>query len=164
LADVPGISFEELLRYEEEQSRQWRELFSKKPFLLKLEATATSTVADLLFHTFTSEYRIAQRLLGEQMTHDKDFSRQNVGDLFSIGDAARIRFREYLAHATEEEMSRTREYPSLTLGEFTASPRKMLAHAVIHSVRHWAQVARVLRENGQRADFSHDLIFSKVVE
>lgn len=161
MADAPGISFEELLDYQEEQREQWRDLFEQKPFLLKVDASPTNTIADVLFHTFTSEYRIAQRLLGETMTKDSDFARRTVSDLFSIGEAAHLKMREYLAHVSPEQLAEVKTFPSPTLGEFTASPKKMLIHAIVHGIRHWAQIARAVRENGQRADFSHDPLFSK---
>jgi uncharacterized damage-inducible protein DinB len=160
----PGISFEELLCYDEEQCRQWRALFEKRPFLLKLEASPKDTVADLVFHTLASQFRCAQRLVGETMTKDSEFSRRTVGDLFDIGDASRILIRDYLAHATQESVAQLRTFPSHTLGEFQATPKKLLMHALVHSIRHWGQLARVLRENGHRADFSHDLLFSKAIE
>jgi uncharacterized damage-inducible protein DinB len=160
----PGVSFEELLRYDEEQCRQWRDLFEKRPFLLKLEASPKDTVADVIFHTFTSQFRCAQRLVGETMTKDSEFSRRTVGDLFDIGDASRILIRDYLAHATQDSVSQRQKFPSHTLGEFEATPKKLLTHALVHSERHWGQVARILRENGHRADFSHDLLFSKAFE
>ena len=159
-----GISFEDLLVYDEEQTSQWRQLFTKKPHLLKLEATPTSTVADLLFHIFTSEYRTAQRLIGEEMTKDTDFARRSVSDLFSIGDSGKLKLREYLSHASGQAINEPQTFPSHTLGQFQATPKKLIAHAIVHSVRHWAQIARVLRENGQRADFSHDLLFTKGIE
>jgi hypothetical protein len=72
LSNPPSISFEELLDYQKEQTEHWCEFFLKRPYLLKVDASPTSTVGDLLFHTFTSEYRIAQRLLGEIMLQDAD--------------------------------------------------------------------------------------------
>ena len=161
MSDAPAISFAELLDYQEEQTQQWLEFFLKRPHLLKVDVSPTSTVADLLFHTFTSEYRIAQRLLGELMTQDAEFVRGNVSDLFSIADLAHIKIREYLANTDQHRLEEIRKFPSPTLGEFEATPKKMLIHAVVHGVRHWAQVARALRESGQRADFSHDPLFSK---
>jgi uncharacterized damage-inducible protein DinB len=161
LADAPGISFEELLDYQQEQTEQWRDYFLKRPHLLKVDTSPTWTIGDLLFHSFAAEYRIAQRLLGEIMMQDVDFTRGNVSDLFSIAEMAQIKFREYLAKATAEEMSEVKAFPSPTLGEFHASPKKLLMHGIVHSIRHWAQVARALRESGQRPDFSHDVLFSK---
>jgi uncharacterized damage-inducible protein DinB len=161
LSNPPSISFEELLDYQEEQLKQWREFFLKRPHLLKVDVSPTSTIGDLLFHTFASEYRIAQRLLGEMMLQDADFVRANVSDLFSIAELSNIKMHEYLATASQKDIEEIRTFPSPTLGEFTASPKKMITHAIVHSIRHWAQVSRALREHGQRADFSHDLLFSK---
>lgn len=161
MPESPGISFEELLDYQQEQTEQWRDYFLKKPYLLRVDASSTWTIGDLLFHSFAAEYRIAQRLLGEIMMQDADFTRGNVSDLFCIAEMAQIKFREYLAGTTQEEMSEVKIFPSPTLGEFRSSPKKLLMHGIVHSIRHWAQVARALRENGQRPDFSPDVLFSK---
>lgn len=156
-----GISFEELLRYEEEQTERWREFFVKRPHLLQLEASPTDTVAGLLFHTFAAEYRSAQRLLDEPMTANADFKHSNIDELFAIATESRRMLRQYLSAGTPQSIDEPRTFPSLTLGDFKATPKKLITHALVHSIRHWAQVARILRENGQRADFSHDLLFAK---
>jgi uncharacterized damage-inducible protein DinB len=145
----------------EEQTEQWCEFFLKRPHLLKVDASPTSTLGDRLFHTFTSEYRIAQRLPGEMMLQDADFVRGNVSDLFSIAELSNIKLHEYLAKASQTELEQVRTFPSPSLGEFTATPKKMITHAIVHSIRHWAQVSGALREHGQRPDFSHDPRFSK---
>lgn len=158
---VLGISFEDLLRYEEEQLEHWHNLFSNRPYLLKLEASSKDNVASLLFHTFTAELRSAQRLQGRKMTPDAELKRDSADELFSIARAAHSGIREFLAGTSAEAMEKLKTYPSPTLGEFTVTPKKLLMHALVHSIRHLAQVARILRENGQRADFSHDVLFSK---
>jgi uncharacterized damage-inducible protein DinB len=158
-----GISFEELLRYEEEQLEQWRSFFRKRPHLLNLDASPNDTLGDILFHTFTVELRSAQRLLGEPMTPDSQLQRQSIDDLFAIAANAHQKLRRFLATASPQSIEQLRTFPSATLGEFTATSKKLLLHAIIHAVRHWAQVARILRENGQPTDFSHDVLFSKAL-
>ncbi len=159
-----GISFEDLLRYEEEQLEKWRELFVKRPHLLQLDASATENVAQVIFHSFTVELRSAQRLLGEEMTPDSELKRKTVDELFGIARLAHDKLRQYLAKASTVSMEELRTFPSPTLGQFTATPKKLVTHALVHGIRHWAQIARILRENGQRADFSHDVLFSKVIQ
>ena len=159
-----GISFEDLLRYDEEQLEKWHELFAKRPHLLKLEASPTDTVESLIFHIFAAEYRSAQRLLGEEMTPNEEFKHGTVDELFAIAEGAHRKIRHFLAGASTVSMEELRTYPSTTLGEFTVTPKKLLMHALIHSIRHWGQMARILRENGQRADFSHDVLFSKAIQ
>ena len=159
-----GISFEELLAYEEEQTKQWHEFFAKRPHLLKLEVSATDDLGGLLLHVFTASYRSAERLLGQPMTPNSEFKHGSVDELFAIGAEAHRKLSEYIKGATPAAIAEVHTYPSHTLGEFKATPKKLLTHALVHSIRHWAQVARVLREHGQRADFSHDVLFSKAIK
>jgi arylsulfatase A-like enzyme len=44
----------------------------------------------------------------------------------------------------------------------TATPRKLIAHVLIHEIRHWAQVATFLRLGGV-TDGYHDFLFSPVL-
>jgi uncharacterized damage-inducible protein DinB len=39
----------------------------------------------------------------------------------------------------------------------------MFAHAMLHGVRHWAQLATALREAGHGTDWGHDFLFSDVM-
>lgn len=160
---TPSISFEELLTYDEEQSRHWRELFKRKPHLLKMEASPTSTVADFLLHLIGSEYRMGQRLLGEPMTPDRELKHNTVEDFFVVADRGREKLRQYL-RSSPADFNEIKSYPSQTLGEIKASPKKMMLHAVLHSSRHWAQLSRIIREHGVRIDWNSDVIFSKVIE
>jgi uncharacterized damage-inducible protein DinB len=45
-----------------------------------------------------------------------------------------------------------------------ASIRKTLFHVYIHEIRHWAQVARLVRERGFPPPGDHDLLFSSALE
>ncbi|HUN89436.1 MAG TPA: DinB family protein [Terriglobales bacterium] len=159
-----GISFEDLLRYEEEQLQKWHDLFVRRPYLLKLEASPTETVESAIFHIFTAEYHSAQRLLGEEMTPTANLKHLTVDELFAIASEAHRKIRHFLAGASTVSLEELRTFPSTTLGEFTATPKKLLMHALVHSIRHWGQMARILRESGQRTDFSHDVLFSKVIQ
>jgi uncharacterized damage-inducible protein DinB len=158
-----GISFEALLSYDEEETERWRQWFSKRPHLLKVEASPTQLISDLIFHLFAAELRVAQRLLGEAMTPDRELNRARVDDLFDIGRSAREKLRNVLSSISEEDFNTPKKYPSPTLGEFEASPAKLLTHALVHSIRHWGQVATILRSHGHRADWSHDVLFSKAI-
>jgi uncharacterized damage-inducible protein DinB len=43
-----------------------------------------------------------------------------------------------------------------------ATPRKIIVHVLMHEIRHWAQVATLLRLNGVAGEF-HDFLFSPVL-
>jgi hypothetical protein len=45
-----------------------------------------------------------------------------------------------------------------------ASRRKIFIHALVHGVRHWAQLSTYLRQKGYKQDWQHDFIFSGVIK
>lgn len=53
------------------------------------------------------------------------------------------------------------EFPNAK-SSMIVSPRKIVTHVVLHEIRHWAQVATLLRLNGMTDDF-HDFIFRPVM-
>jgi uncharacterized damage-inducible protein DinB len=44
----------------------------------------------------------------------------------------------------------------------TATPKKIVIHVLVHEIRHWAQIATVLRAQGLTDEF-HDFLFSPVM-
>jgi uncharacterized damage-inducible protein DinB len=50
------------------------------------------------------------------------------------------------------------------MGQVTASNRKILAQATLHSVHHWAQVAMKMREAGFPTEKPQDIIASPVMK
>jgi len=46
----------------------------------------------------------------------------------------------------------------------TATKRKILFNLVPHGMRHWAQVAMLLRQAGHRDQWPHDLLASGVLK
>ncbi len=46
----------------------------------------------------------------------------------------------------------------------SGSGRKFLTHIVLHSTRHWAQMAALMRQHGHKTDWQHDFIFSDAVK
>jgi hypothetical protein len=45
----------------------------------------------------------------------------------------------------------------------SASTRKVILHALMHEVRHWAQIARLMRERGFAPPGGHDLLMSSAL-
>ncbi len=48
----------------------------------------------------------------------------------------------------------------LTIGRtFRVTPRRIVVHILLHEIRHWAQIATLLRLNGFAVEW-HDFLFS----
>jgi uncharacterized damage-inducible protein DinB len=62
--------------------------------------------------------------------------------------------------ATPEELAKILTVKTASAGEVPASKRKVLTHALIHGIRHWAQIAMALRQGCFVSGWSHDMMFS----
>jgi uncharacterized damage-inducible protein DinB len=162
-----GISFGDLLRYNESEALKWRAwLDAQPPEVLDLPfgdaARRMGSVREMIWHIFIVEWVYACVLNGEPYDGWDQFKRESVAELFEIGDRARAGLRKYLATAHDADLA-----SSLSLSgggiTITGSARKFLTHTFVHSLRHWAQLATVLRQNGCETSWAHDFVLSDVI-
>jgi uncharacterized damage-inducible protein DinB len=155
-----------LLDYVEEETRKWTRLFQQHPAALdvKLDIAHVENVRGLLHHIFAVEHRYAQRLYEEPNTAFDQIPSEPNETLFGIGDQARIRIRKFIAEADEKKLAQNVTFQTVSYGVLTVTFRKCLTHALIHSVRHWAQLATELRRAGYKQDWQHDFLFTKAME
>lgn len=161
------ISFAELLAANESDTAKWRKWFDEQPAAVldvRLSIALAKDVREFLLHIFAVELRYAERLTGALVTEYESLPTTTVADLFVIGERARAMYREYLAATSDEDLLSVMEFPTRTGGVFRVSKRKMLAHALIHSIRHWAQLATALREAGYPTNWGKDFLYSDVME
>ena len=121
-------------------------------------------VRGVLFHIFVVELRYGERLLEQPETPNEALAKGSVDELFAIGATARNKFREFMARATDADWSKTISFQTLSAGTISASKRKCFVHAVLHGMRHWAQLATALRQQGTKAEWHHDFMFSKAMQ
>jgi len=160
------ISFAELLDANESETQKWRQWFDKQPATVldvPLSIALAKNVREFLLHIFAVELRYAERLMGSPVTDYQTLSTASVADLFATGDRARSMYRTYLAAVTDEDLAIVMEFPTRTAGTVRASKRKMYIHALLHSMRHWAQLATALREAGYATDWGKDFLYSEVM-
>jgi uncharacterized damage-inducible protein DinB len=160
-----GIDFNELLAYTDEENRNWKRWLEQHP-----EALAVSTgiageedVAGLLVHIFAVELRYAERLLDQPVSSYEKLRSANLDQIFSIANDARSRYKQFLANTNDADLSKMLTLETRSAGTLTASKRKILAHALLHGVRHWAQIATALRKAGYKQDWPHDLLMTKAI-
>ena len=166
-ANAAQLSFAEMLEANERETQHWERWFEGQPaelLDLPLSIAQAKNVSELLLHIFAVELRYAERLAGLRITDYETLPASSVRDLFAIGEKARALYREYLARATDADLAVVMEFPTRTAGVLRASKRKMFTHAMLHGVRHWAQLATALREKGHGTDWGHDFLFSDVME
>ncbi|HEY5176811.1 MAG TPA: DinB family protein [Terriglobales bacterium] len=165
-ATMAEFSFAELLDANERETGKWQSWFEGQPaelLDLSLNIALAKNVREFLLHIFAVELRYAERLASSAITEYESIPTGSVRELFGIGEKARTLYRDYLTRATDEDLATVLEFPTRTSGVLRASKRKMFAHAMLHGVRHWAQLATALREAGHSTDWGHDFLFSDVM-
>lgn len=159
-----GIQFTELLDYTAEETRRWKEWFTKNPAALDLpiDIAETGTVRRLVKHIFFVELHFANMLLGIPPADFESLPAGNLAELFRISEEANGRYQKFLATARVEDWeTRVDLGPRIN---FKPSKRKCMTQALTHSVRHWAQISTFLRQQGLKQDWNHDFLLSKAME
>ena len=160
---MTGISFSELLRFNEQETERWHQFLAKQdPAVLDLDIDLTGggTVRDLLLHMFAVELKYAERLSGGALTQPADLPKGSLDEIFSIATTAQGKIKNYLKTASEADLNGKITFPTLSAGEQTATRRKVLGHALVHSLRHWAQLTTEMRRRGYKAGWHHDFLFT----
>jgi uncharacterized damage-inducible protein DinB len=161
------ITFRELLRYSESETNRWRDwLATQPPGVLDLPAGTgrTATVRGLIHHIIVVERRYVDRLRGEPVVSYDDVPKDPIAATFEVFTDARRRLDLWLAQATDEQLGRILEFQTLTAGTRTASARKIVSHLILHGIRHWAQLATIVRQGGYDTGWFHDILLNDAME
>jgi len=164
---TPALTIRELLDYTAAETRHWhRWLAAQSPGVLDLPVGTgrTATVRGLIHHTLVVERRYTDRLRGEPVTTYESVPNDTLGALFATFEDTRARLDEWLASASDADLAQRLEFQTLSAGTLTGSARKVLVHLLLHGVRHWAQLATALRQQGHATDWSHDILMSDALE
>ena len=161
-----GLSFGELLDYCGEETSHWREWFKKNSAAADLttDIAGTKNVREVVLHIAAVQMRYAERLLDLPITEFDALRDKSTEDLFILAQKSLEDLRSFAVAAKDSDWEGTLTFPTRTAGTLTASRRKIFVHALLHGVRHWAQLATFLRQQGYQQDWPHDFIFSNVLK
>src|SRR5258708_33385733 len=159
------LSVDELLHYTGEERQRWEQWFRENgEELLKmpLAGDRETTVGALLLHIFGPELRYVQRLRDEALTEHRGRPSEHVDEIFGFGCRTRTAMRDFVRSAKPEDWERVVEF-EIAGRSYRATTRKIVLHALLHEVRHWAQIARIMRERGFAPPGDHDLLTSSAL-
>ncbi len=120
-----------------------------------------TAVGELVRHIFSAEKRYVERLSDRSLTDPASIPADNVDALFQFGQQSRSALREFIATFPARAWDVPQEFTILS-NSLRATPRKIVIHILMHEIRHWAQIATLLRLHGLRDEF-HDFLFSPVL-
>jgi uncharacterized damage-inducible protein DinB len=161
-----GISFQELVDYTETETHRWRDWLAKQPpevLALPVGTERTATVRGLIHHVIVVERRYIDRLRGQPVTKYEAVP-TDPAVMFRVFDEARADLKAWLATATDDDMARQIKFDTISAGSFAVSQRKVVAHLLLHGIRHWAQLATALRQQGFATDWMHDILLSQALD
>jgi uncharacterized damage-inducible protein DinB len=159
------LSFEELLRYTDEERVKWRRFLTDHAAALELPLQNNqrfNTIGKLVDHIFLVERRHLQRLRGEALSNTTGLTGNNAAPLFDYGASVRRELDQFVREIDDDE---AREVRTFEVGDqqWEMTPRKLLFHILLHETRHWAQIALALRVAGISPPGDHDLFYSRAL-
>jgi uncharacterized damage-inducible protein DinB len=164
---TPAITLEELLAWNQESSTFWKTHLDANPGLLDLpcDIGGTKTVKEFVRHIWGVELVWGQRVSGLPVIDRKEIPEGPLEVLFDLHVKAVEIYRGLLGDPGQDwGETQTLNAPSLPPEGLTVSRRKIVGHALLHSQRHWAQLATLVRAAGFPSGFKGDLLFSSALE
>lgn len=159
------LTLDELLAWTDEERAKWEAWFPAHPEALTfvLKGDRFGTVAGLIGHIFEAEMRQSHRFGGGPVPERNDPDGGSAAALFKAGRASRAFFRSETTKLHGADWDTVLTFPT-TGGPLTISKRKLALHLPLHETRHWAQIARTVREHDVAPPGKHDLMFSDVLK
>jgi uncharacterized damage-inducible protein DinB len=159
-----ALSYKTLLELTSTEHHRWRDWFVEHPkaWSVPFASGRMATVGGVVLHIFAVELRYAQRLLDQEVTTWDEFSQASIEEVFELGDHARGLLVHFFTTAPEKELDRVLTFQTLTAGTVSASKHKIASNVFLHDIRHWGQIATVLRQNGFGDQWAHDLLLNDI--
>jgi uncharacterized damage-inducible protein DinB len=162
--DRCALGYGTLLELTSTEHHRWRDWFAEHPaaWAVPFATGRMATIGGVVLHIFGVELRYTQRLLDQEATSWEEIRQTSIEEVFELGDDARGQLVHFLTTAPEKELDRVLTFQTLTAGTVSASKHKIASNIFLHDIRHWGQIATVLRQNGFTDQWPHDLLLSRV--
>ena len=155
----PALSANELLAWLEKTSSRWRELIATHPAILALpcDVAGTKSAAGLLQHIVAVELRYAERLAGLPASDYATIPYDSADAIYATHERAVDLFRTELER--DVDWDEKIEFVTRTMGPARSTRKAVLVHAMLHAIRHYAQLATLVRQHGIKPDWPMDYLF-----
>jgi uncharacterized damage-inducible protein DinB len=156
-----NIPIEKLLAWNDATASHWRDFLLANPAILAIacDIRDSATVAGTLQHIVAVELRYAQRLSGLPESPYDDIPKDSAESLFNTHTQAFALLRKLLADPAFD-WSVELTFETVSLGRLRASRETILLHLTTHSIRHYAQLATLVRQHGFQPTWPMDYLFT----
>lgn len=143
----PCLSAEELMIWNERTSQAWRSFLAEHPEALTLtcDIAGTKVSGELFQHIVAAELRYAERLAELPVSDYSAVPYDSAEALYAVHDRASAILRGLLADETIDWDGKI-DFMTRTLGPMRSTRRAVLFHSQLHGIRHYAQLATLMRQ------------------
>jgi uncharacterized damage-inducible protein DinB len=155
----PILTTSELIDWLEKTSSGWRQLLTSHPELLAApcDIMGVQTVAQLLQHIVAVELRYAERLADLPASDYANIPCDSVESLYATHERAIALYKRLLA--SDIDWNAPLEYTTRAMGPTRSIRKTILFHALLHGIRHYAQLATLVRQQGIKPGWPMDYLF-----
>ena len=155
----PILTAEDILAWNQKTAQGWRQLLANHPELLTqpCDIAGTKTVAELLQHIVAAQLRYAERLAGLPISDYATIPFDSVESIYAIHDRAVTIFQQLFV--SNIDWNESIDFTTRTMGTLHSDRKTILFHALLHSIRHYAQLASLVRHCGVKPDWPMDYLF-----
>ncbi len=155
----PALTADEVLAWLDKTSSKWRELIEAHPEILAMpcDVMAVNTAAGLLQHIVAVELRYAEQLSGMPPTEYAKIPFHSAKAIYATHHRAMALLRAQLASGVDWEEHI--DFITRSMGPARASRKTIFFHATLHAIRHYAQLATLVRQLGVKPDWPMDYLF-----
>ena len=159
---LPDLTGPDLLAWLNQTSSHWRALLTAHPETLAFpcDIRETNTAAELLQHIVAVELRYAERLASLAETPYEAIPHDAVESIYKIHDQA-MRLVLSLTEQDDAWWHQPITFSTRSGGTMTSPRQPVFVHLCMHSIRHYAQLATIVRQHGVAPDWPMDYLYMR---
>lgn len=154
-----ALTGKELVEWVDATSRNWKKLIEAHPEILALpcDIRETHSVAQALQHIVAAELRYTERLNDLPQTGYENIPYDSVDAIYATHDRAMAMLRPLLERDADFWETPV-EFATRSAGTLRATRRTFFVQLLTHAIRHYAQLATLVRGHGIRPGFEMDYL------
>lgn len=162
-----AVTFEDLLADFNETAGRWKAFFAEHPAAAEVatDIAGAGTIGGLAWHIYAATTRICERLQSEPVSDRRGFrdAHKDLAAAWELQATSADTLGRILGGASEAWLEEVITLPTRSAGEITTSRRKLCLHAFVHTIRHWAQIGPIVRQNGFAPGWPQDILGSQSI-
>jgi uncharacterized damage-inducible protein DinB len=157
----PTFSAETLVAWNDSNAQHWHKFILANPavFFQLCDIRNGKIIADTLQHIVAVELRYAQRLSGLPESPYEEIPKGSIDSIMAAHELALGLIRSLLANP-DYDWSTEITIDTISAGRLRASRETILVHLTLHSMRHYAQLATLVRQQGFKTTWPMDYLFT----